>query len=68
MAPGKANYLGGIVYYQRDDGFYMLVDLVYANKLGQAGSSPAQTSQLLEENRFIVQDWITLEQAYKMSG
>ena len=63
-----ADYLGGIVYYQRDDGFYMLVDLAYANGLGQAGSNPTQTSQLLEENRFKVQDWITLEQAYKMSG
>jgi hypothetical protein len=63
-----ADYLGGFVYYQRDDGFYMLVDLAYANRLGQAGSNPTETSQLLEENRFQVQDWITLEQAYKMSG
>ena len=62
-----ADHLGGFVYYQRDDGFYMLVDLAYANRLGQAGSNPTQTSQLLEENRFIAQDWITLEQAYKMS-
>jgi hypothetical protein len=63
-----ADYLGGIVYYERDDGFYMLVDVAYANRLGQAGSNPSETSQLLEENRFQIQDWITLEQAYKMSG
>lgn len=63
-----ADYLGGIVYYERDDGFYMLVDVAYANRLGQAGSNPSETSQLLEENRFQIQDWITLEHAYKMSG
>jgi hypothetical protein len=63
-----ANYLGGIVYYQRDDGCYMVVDVAYSNRLGQIGSNPTETSQLLENNRFQIQDWITLEQAYKMSG
>jgi hypothetical protein len=62
------NYLGGIVYYPQDDGCYMLVDVAYANRLGQAGSNPTETSQLLEGNKFIIQDWITLEDAYKRSG
>jgi len=62
------NYLGGIVCYPREDGYYMVVDVAYSNRLGQIGSNPTETSQLLEENRFQIQDWITLEQAYKMSG
>jgi hypothetical protein len=56
------------VYYQQDDGCYMLVDVAYANRLGQAGSNPTKMSQLLEEGKFVVQDWITLEEAYKRSG
>ena len=63
-----ANYLGGIVYYQLEDGCYMLVDVAYSNQFGRVGSSPGEASQLLEAGRFIIQDRITLEDAYKRSG
>ncbi len=63
-----ADYLGGIVYYEFEDGYYMLVDVAYSNQLGLAGSSPGETTQLLEAGRFVIQDRITLETAYKMSG
>jgi len=63
-----AEYLGGIVYYELEDGCYMLVDSAYSNQLGSAGSDPGETSQLLEEGRFTIEHLITLEKAYKMSG
>lgn len=61
-------YLGGIVYYERDDGYYLVVDVAYSNRLGHIGSNPIEMSHLIEENKFIAQDWITLEEAYKRSG
>jgi hypothetical protein len=62
------DYLGGIVYYERPDGCYLVVDLAYSNRLGHIGSGPTEMSQLVEENRFIAKYWITLEEAYKKSG
>lgn len=69
MTPQEAaDYLGGIVYYQLEDGCYMLVDVAYSNQFGRAGSSPGEASQLLEAGRFSIQDRITLEEAYKRNG
>jgi len=63
-----ADYLGGIVYYELADGYYMLVDSAYSNQFGSAGSNPGETSQLLEGGKFTIEDLITLEDAYRRSG
>lgn len=62
------DYLGGIVYYELEGGYFMLVDVAYSNQLGLAGSNLGGTTQLLEEGRFVIQDLLTLEEAYKRSG
>ncbi|MDI6883622.1 MAG: transglutaminase-like domain-containing protein [Hadesarchaea archaeon] len=62
-----AEYLGGLVYYELEGSYYMLVDVAYSNQFGLAGSNPGEASQLLEQGKFVIQDRITLEAAYMMS-
>lgn len=61
------DFLGDIVYYTLEGGYYMLVDSAYSNQLGSAGSNPGETAQLLEEGKFTIEHLITLEDAYEMS-
>ena len=66
MTPEEvAEYTGGeIVYYELEDGYYLLVDCAYSDQFGTAGSDPSETTQILEKGRFTIESLVTLEEAY----
>lgn len=54
-----ADFLGGLVYYEFEDGYYMLVDNAYSDVFGYLNGG-------LKEGQFIIHYILTLEESFEM--